>query len=43
MAANAGACGHPSRLAAKKGEHLRMTVANFVSPVRSLWMSVMLA
>jgi hypothetical protein len=25
MAASTGACGHPSRLALKKGERLRMT------------------
>jgi hypothetical protein len=32
MAAGDGACGHPSRLALKKGEHLRMT-AEFVAEV----------
>jgi hypothetical protein len=42
MAADAGACGHPSRLAVKNGEHLRMT-AEFFFPCGSLWMSAMLA
>jgi hypothetical protein len=29
MAAGAGACGHPSRVAVKNGEHLRMTMEIF--------------
>jgi hypothetical protein len=42
MAADAGACVHPSRLAVKNGEHLRMT-AVFLFSCGSLWMIAMLA
>jgi hypothetical protein len=41
MAADADGCGHPSRLAVKYGEHLRMTVVS-VFPCGSLWMNAML-
>jgi hypothetical protein len=43
MAAEADACGHPSRLAVKNGEHLRMTAVVLIIPCGSLWMIAMLA
>jgi hypothetical protein len=35
MVAGTGACGHPSRLAVKNGEHLRMTAQVFYAAVPS--------